>query len=122
MTKLAERLNHLGTETAFSVLARANKLAAEGRSIINLGIGQPDFRTPDNIVEAAVKAHHPPSAGGRQVRIKYASQVRESPPVFAFFCNHPKDVKESYRRYLENRLRDAFGFEGVPLTLSFKQK
>ena len=58
MTKLAERLNHLGTETAFSVLARANKLAAEGRSIINLGIGQPDFRTPDNIVEAAVKALH----------------------------------------------------------------
>ena len=76
----------------------------------------------NEVVEAAVKAHHPPSAGGRQVRIKYASQVRESPPVFAFFCNHPKDVKESYRRYLENRLRDAFGFEGVPLTLSFKQK
>ena len=58
MTKLAERLNHLGTETAFSVLARANALAAEGKSIINLGIGQPDFRTPDNIVEAAVKALH----------------------------------------------------------------
>ena len=76
----------------------------------------------NEVVEAAVKAHHPPSAGGRQVRIKYASQVRESPPVFAFFCNHPKDVKESYRRYLENKLRDAFGFEGVPLTLSFKQK
>lgn len=62
MSKLASRLNQLGTETAFSVLARANALAAKGKSIINLGIGQPDFRTPDNIVEAGIKAlrdgHH----------------------------------------------------------------
>ena len=48
--------DRLGTETAFEVLARANQLAAEGRSIINMGIGQPDFRTPDHIVEAAKKA------------------------------------------------------------------
>ncbi len=47
---------NLGTETAFEVLARANKLAAEGRSIINLGIGQPDFATPDNIVAAGNRA------------------------------------------------------------------
>ena len=47
---------NLGTETAFEVLARANRLAAEGRSIINLGIGQPDFSTPDNIVEAGQRA------------------------------------------------------------------
>ncbi len=46
----------LGTETAFSVLARAGQLAREGRDIINLGIGQPDFPTPPHIVEAAVKA------------------------------------------------------------------
>ncbi len=58
MMQLANRMSHLGTETAFEVLARANKLAAEGRSIINLGIGQPDFKTPDHIVEAAVKALH----------------------------------------------------------------
>ena len=59
---LAERMNHLGTETAFEVLARANALEAEGREIINLGIGQPDFQTPEHIVEAAIKAlrdgHH----------------------------------------------------------------
>jgi aspartate/methionine/tyrosine aminotransferase len=48
--------NRLGTETAFEVLARANQLAAEGRDIINLGIGQPDFRTPAHIVEAAKAA------------------------------------------------------------------
>ena len=51
-----EAARNLGTETAFEVLARANKLAAEGRSIINLGIGQPDFATPDNIVDAGSQA------------------------------------------------------------------
>ena len=59
---LAERMSHLGTETAFEVLARANALAAQGRSVINLGIGQPDFPTPANVVEAGRKAladgHH----------------------------------------------------------------
>ncbi|MFO7853878.1 MAG: pyridoxal phosphate-dependent aminotransferase [Paracoccaceae bacterium] len=52
----APSLARLGTESAFEVLARAQKLAAEGRDVINLGIGQPDFPTPDHIVEAAVKA------------------------------------------------------------------
>jgi GTPase len=74
------------------------------------------------VVERAVQAHHPPSWSGRQVKIKYATQVRSGPPVFAFFVNHPQGVKESYKRYLENRLREAFGFEGVPITVIFKQK
>lgn len=56
MPTLAASMDRLGTESAFEVLARAAKLAAEGRDIINLGIGQPDFRTPEHIVEAAVKA------------------------------------------------------------------
>jgi len=55
---LAAGMSRLGTESAFVVLARAGALAAQGRDIINLGIGQPDFRTPDHIVEAAVKALH----------------------------------------------------------------
>jgi aspartate/methionine/tyrosine aminotransferase len=62
MIHLAEGMGRLGTETAFEVLARAEALKAQGRDIVNLGIGQPDFRTPEHIVEAAVKAlrdgHH----------------------------------------------------------------
>jgi len=53
---LAQSMSRLGTETAFEVLARAKALQAEGKDVINLGIGAPDFRTPDNIVEAGVKA------------------------------------------------------------------
>ena len=60
--QLAERMARLGTESAFEVLARAKQLELAGRDVINLGIGQPDFRTPDHIVEAAKKAlddgHH----------------------------------------------------------------
>ena len=58
MMQTAQRMSQLGTETAFEVLARAEALAREGRDIINLGIGQPDFKTPPHIVEAAVKALH----------------------------------------------------------------
>jgi aspartate aminotransferase len=56
--KTVAAFDRIGEENAFAVLARANQLAAQGRDIINLGIGQPDFRTPEHIVEAAVKALH----------------------------------------------------------------
>ncbi len=60
--KFASSLSRLGTESAFMVLARAQQLAAQGKDIINLGIGQPDFQTPEHIVEAGIKAlrdgHH----------------------------------------------------------------
>lgn len=76
----------------------------------------------NEVVEAAIRRQPPPTFRNNYVKINYASQVRDEPPVFAFFCNYPEGVKESYRRFLENRLREAFGFEGVPLTLSFKRK
>ena len=62
MLKTVPAFDRIGEENAFAVLARANALIAQGRDVINLGIGQPDFRTPEFIVEAAVKAlrdgHH----------------------------------------------------------------
>src|ERR671918_1685388 len=68
MLKTVAAFDRIGEENAFAVLARANALAAQGRNIISLGIGQPDFRTPDHIVEAAIKAlrdgHHGYTAAG----------------------------------------------------------
>ena len=72
--KISKRLFNLETETAFTVLSKANKLSNEGKNIINLGIGQPDFSTPPNIIEAAIKAmkdgHHgyTPSNGLLELR------------------------------------------------------
>ena len=81
MLRLAEKMKRLGTETAFDVLARAETLSREGRDIINLGIGQPDFKTPEHIVEAAIKAlydgHHgyTPSPGIPQLRESVAQDL-----------------------------------------------
>jgi len=72
--RLAERMSRLGTESAFEVLVRARALEAQGKEIIHLEIGEPDFSTPPNIVEAAARAlrdgwtHYGPSAGLPQLR------------------------------------------------------
>ncbi|RMF51449.1 MAG: ribosome biogenesis GTPase Der [Bacteroidetes bacterium] len=78
--------------------------------------------TLNEVVQAAVARTHPPAYRNQHVKIKYATQVRTGPPVFAFFCNYPQGIRAAYRRYLENQLRAAFGFTGVPLTLTFKRK
>jgi len=82
--RFAERMSRLGTETAFEVLARAKALEAQGREIVHLEIGEPDFDTPANIIEAAVKAlrsgatHYTPSAGIPPLRQVVASQIAET--------------------------------------------
>ncbi|MCD6054428.1 MAG: aminotransferase [Rubrobacteraceae bacterium] len=82
--KLARRMKRLGTETAFSVLARAKALEAEGRDIIHLEIGEPDFDTPEHIVEAGCKAlreghtHYTPTAGIPELRKAIAVDVARS--------------------------------------------
>jgi aspartate/methionine/tyrosine aminotransferase len=79
--RLAERMSRLGTETAFVVLAKAKQLEARGKDIVHLEIGEPDFDTPGNIVDAAVKAlkqgwtHYGPSAGLPDLREAIAGEV-----------------------------------------------
>jgi aspartate aminotransferase len=81
MVKLAGRMGRLGTETAFAVLARAKALEAQGRDVIHLEIGEPDFDTPDNIVEAGCRAlragqtHYTPAAGIAELREAIAHDV-----------------------------------------------
>lgn len=82
--RLARRMSRLGTETAFEVLARARALEAQGREIIHLEIGEPDFDTPQNIVDAAIaalragKTHYTPSVGIPELRQAVAEHVRQS--------------------------------------------
>jgi len=71
---------------------------------------------------ADIKTYPPRSKSGREIKIKYITQVKAKPPVFAFFCNEPKLIDDNYRRYLQNKIRDHFSFSGVPILLSFKQK
>src|SRR5437879_13632394 len=79
--KLARRMSRLGTETAFEVLVRARALEAKGKDIVHLEIGEPDFDTPANVVDAGVKAlrggwtHYGPSAGLPPLREAIAEEV-----------------------------------------------
>ena len=84
MTIFADRLNRLGTETAFEVLAKAKALEKTGIDVVHLEIGEPDFDTPENIKEAAIKAlkeghtHYVPSAGISELREAIAEHISES--------------------------------------------
>jgi aspartate/methionine/tyrosine aminotransferase len=92
--KLAKRMSRLGTETAFEVLAKAKALEAQGREIVHLEIGEPDFDTPVNIVGAAIKAlqdgytHYTPSAGIPQFREVLAKEVADTRDIEV----HPEQV------------------------------
>ncbi|MBA4407568.1 ribosome biogenesis GTPase Der [bacterium] len=64
----------------------------------------------------------PSSPTGKEVKIKYITQVGDHYPIFMFFSNDPRNIPEHYKRFLEKMIRRHFGFEGVPMTLSFKEK
>jgi GTPase len=70
----------------------------------------------------AIEKYGPPATDGKLVKIKYVTQLPTPTPSFAFFTNHPKYIRESYRNYLENQLRNNFDFKGVPVNIFFREK
>jgi len=76
----------------------------------------------NSLVQRAVATHSPPRSGKKQLKMLYATQAEVNPPTFVFFVNDSGLVHFSYRRYLENRLRQSFGFDGTPLRLVFKTR
>ncbi len=73
-------------------------------------------------VQEAVSRHEPPAEHGRQLKILYATQAAVAPPTFIFFVNDPRLLHFSYKRYLDNELRQRFGFAGTPLRMIFKRR
>jgi GTP-binding protein len=76
----------------------------------------------NEVMLQVVKNNPPPALKGKYVKIKYVTQLPIYTPAFAFFCNLPQYVKEPYRRYLENRMREKFEFTGVPIRIFFRKK
>jgi GTP-binding protein len=68
----------------------------------------------------AIESHHAPLSHGRRVKFYFATQVATRPPAFVIFTNQPDNIHYSYERYLINKFREAFGFDGVPLRLMFR--
>jgi GTP-binding protein len=76
----------------------------------------------NRLVMESVSRHAPPSKRGKRLKIYYATQADTAPPRFVFFVNDPQLVHFSYQRYLENQLRESFGFEGSPLRMAFRRR
>lgn len=76
----------------------------------------------NDFLEEATQKYAPPSHRGKFNSIKYCNQLPTYYPSFVFFCNHPKAMKDSYRNYLENQLREKFNFRGVPISIYFREK
>ena len=83
-------------------------------------------RIPTNKLNDAllpmIESHPHPSVKSSYVKIKYVTQLPTKTPVFAFFANHPQYVKESYKRFLENQIREKFNLTGVPIAIVFRKK
>ena len=77
----------------------------------------------NKVLQEDIAAVPPPSNKGKFIKIKYISMLKESRvPTFIFFCNLPQWVKEPYRRYLENKIREHWDFNGSPVQLFFRDK
>jgi len=82
-------------------------------------VSSPDL---NRLIDKLNRKYQPPAIRGKRVRILYGTQSGVNPPRFVFFSNYPQLIKESYKKFLENHIRENFGFEGVPLSLIFKRK
>ena len=69
-----------------------------------------------------IEQYPPPALKGKYIRIKYITQIKSQVPTFAFYCNLPQYIKDPYKRFLENKLREEFDFTGVPIRLFFRKK
>jgi GTP-binding protein len=103
-----------------SGLKRLLSMAARVRANWQARVGTGEL---NRVVARACQAHTPvPSKGNRQMRILFAAQIGVAPPTIGLSVNQKADLHFSYRRYLENRLRDAFSFEGSPIVLKVRHR
>ncbi len=105
---LTKQRIHKALETAMEVYA--NRIKKVATSELN------DLLLP------IIDATPPPSLKGKYIKIKYITQLPTHAPAFAFFCNLPQYIPDSYKRFLENKLRDNFNFSGIPIRIFFRKK
>ncbi|WP_421942296.1 ribosome biogenesis GTPase Der [Pedobacter sp.] len=76
----------------------------------------------NDVMLPLIEAYPPPALKGKHIKIKYITQINGTSPMFAFFCNLPQYIKDPYKRFLENKLRENFNFSGAPIQIFFRQK
>jgi len=76
----------------------------------------------NDVLLPIIENYPPPATKGKYIKIKYITQISGKSPMFAFFCNLPQYIKDPYKRFIENKLREHFNFQGVPIQIFFRQK
>ena len=76
----------------------------------------------NSVLKDIIYHYAPPSTKGKEIKLNYITQISSAPPLIAIFSNHPDLISESYKRYIENQIREAFDFNGVPIRISFRKK
>lgn len=106
----------LTKQRIFKLIDLCKKVQAERTKKI------PTSELNDTILAEIEKNPPPASSTGREIKIKFINQVGDYYPIFLFFSNYPDQIPDHYRRFLERTIRRVYGFEGVPITISFRQK
>jgi len=101
---------------------RIHKVINEAIRVHNNRMKKVSTSSLNNYLLPLIEKNPPPSNKGKYIKIKYISQLPTFYPSFAFFCNHPQYIKEPYKRYLENRLREKYEFTGAPIKIFFRKK
>ncbi len=101
---------------------RVQKLLSKSLTIMESASTKLKTSELNAYLQPIIERSPPFSRTGKEIRIKYVTQVESKIPTFAMFTNLPEDVSENYRRFLENRIREKYSFEGVPIRIVFKQK
>ena len=108
------------------ISALTNQRVPKIFEMVDFVVEQATLRVPtrrlNEVFEESVIKHPPPSFKGKRLKVYYITQVKVQPPTFLLFVNEPKLVHFAYRRFLENRIREEFGFEGTPIRLVARKK
>ncbi|MGL4425322.1 MAG: ribosome biogenesis GTPase Der [Cetobacterium sp.] len=110
-----EFISALTGQRTTKILEHSEAVFAEYNKRISTGL-------LNTVISDAIIMNNPPTRKGRVVKINYATQISTAPPRFILFCNYPELVHFSYGRYIENKLRESFGFEGTPIDVIFDRK
>lgn len=100
---------------------RVTKLLPESETVFTRWKRTIPTNVLNNVLRKTVERYHPPALQGKNIKIKYITQIGTAPPRFTFFTNYPNLIKDSYKNYLENQLRAHFDLNGVPIKITFRR-
>lgn len=106
----------INKQRIFKVLEQARKVFENRKKQI------PTSRLNEDLLPVVKEQNPPPEYKGKRVKVKYITQLKTAYPQFVFYCNLPQYVKQDYIRFLENRIRELYDFNGVPIKVYFREK